>query len=166
MSSRAVIDSTEFAYAGETLHGQVPVAMLTRLADYLFDNGGELKYEVAGGRDGRQRPRLGLTVKGSLNLQCQRCLGSLTYPVDVQTKLLVLTGPAAGETAELDDLDGIPADAHTDVWSLVEDETLLAIPLSPRHQEGQCTQPVDTAVERAASPFAALAQLGHERNKN
>ena len=166
MSARAVIDSVEFARTGGHLSGVAPVNGLARLADSLFDAGGELKYELTGGIDPRQRLRLQLAVVGSINLLCQRCLGSLTFPVAVQANLLVLTGEAGGETAEIDDLDGVPADAQTDVWSLVEDEVLLAIPLAPRHAEGQCSPAVNAAGKPAASPFAALAKLTQGRIKN
>ena len=166
MSARAVIDSLEFARNSQQLDGEVQVAKLARLADSLFDGAGELKYQLAGGRDTRQRPRLQLTVAGSINLRCQRCLGSLPHPVAVEASLLVLTDEAGGETAEFDDLDGVPADLHTDVWGLIEDEVLLAVPLSPRHPEGLCNAAVDTSLDRAPSPFAVLAKLKHDRIQN
>jgi uncharacterized protein len=166
MSARAVIDTVEFARAGLRLSGEAPVGELQRLADSLFDTGGKLKYELAGGTDSKQRLRLQLAVEGSINLRCQRCLGSLAYPVAVQANLLVLAQQAGGETAEIDDLDGVPADAHADVWSLVEDEILLAIPFAPRHAEEQCSPAVKAVGKHAASPFAALARLTQERTKN
>jgi uncharacterized protein len=166
MSARVVIDSVEFARTGQQMSGVAPVGEFARLADSLFDAGGELKFELTGGSDSRQRLRLKLAVAGSINLQCQRCLGSLAFPVAVQANLLVLTGEAGGETAEIDDLDGVPANAQTDVWSLVEDEILLAIPLAPRHAEEQCSPAVNAAGKPAASPFAALAKLTQERSKN
>ena len=166
MSARAVIDSLEFARASQYLRGEAPVGELARLTDSLYDAGGELKYELTGGLDARQRPRLQLAVAGSINLRCQRCLGSLAYPVAVRANLLVLAAQSGGETAEVDDLDGIPAAAHTDVWSLVEDEILLAIPLSPRHVEEQCSPVAKAAGEHAASPFAVLAKLSQKRTRN
>ena len=166
MSARAVIDSLEFARTAQHLRGTVPIVDLARLADSLFDAGGELTYELTGGHDDRQRPRVQLAVAGSINLTCQRCLGSLAYTVTVQTSLLVLTEQAGDETADLDDLDGIPAHAHTDVWSIVEDEILLAIPLSPRHAEGQRSQAVKAAANSTASPFSVLARLKQQRIRN
>ncbi|HXD52574.1 MAG TPA: hypothetical protein VN689_11825, partial [Burkholderiales bacterium] len=71
MSARASIDSLEFARAGEQLSGSVPVSELSRLADSLFDTDGSLQFELTGGRDGRQRLRLHMTVAGSVDLQCQ-----------------------------------------------------------------------------------------------
>src|SRR5215204_93671 len=103
MSARASIDSLEFARAGEQLSGGVPVSEFPRLADSLFDTEGYLQFELIGGRDERQRLRLHMTVAGSVNLQCQRCLGKLVFPVDVQANLLILTGEAGGDTGELED---------------------------------------------------------------
>jgi uncharacterized protein len=166
MSARASIDSLEFARAGEQLSGSVPVSELTRLTDSLFCPDGNLQFELTGGRDSRQRLRLHLTVAGSIDLKCQRCLGRLVYPVSVRTNLLVLTDREVGDPGEIDDLDGVPAAPQTDVWSLVEDEVLLAIPLSPRHAEDECRPAIKAAGDPAASPFAALARLTQERTKN
>ncbi len=166
MSARALIDSLEFARAGEQLKGSVPVSELSRLADSLFDANGTLQFELTGGQDARQRLRLHLTVAGSINLLCQRCLDKLVFPVGAQTNLLVLRDGAGADTGEIDDLDGVPAAAQTDVWSLVEDEVLLAIPLAPRHTEDECSPAVKAAGDPAASPFAALARLTQQRTKN
>ncbi len=163
MSARALIDSVEFARAGEELSGSVPVREFARLADSLYDWDGALQFELKGGRDVRQRFRLRLAVNGNIDLQCQRCLGKLVFPVATQTNLLVLTDDAVGETGEIDDLDGVPAGPATDVWSLVEDEVLLALPLAPRHAEGECSPAVKEAGDAIVSPFAALAKLKQER---
>jgi uncharacterized protein len=160
MSAQAVIDSLEFARTGQQMHGEVRVAQLTRLTDGLFDTGGNLKFTLAGSGDAERRPRLSLKVEGEINLRCQRCLGSLAYPVAVDSDLLVLTGEAGGETAEIDELDGVPAGPDIEVRALVEDEVLLAIPIAPRHPEGECSAAVKTTRDdSAASAFAVLAKL-------
>jgi uncharacterized protein len=160
MSAQAVIDSLDFARTGQQMHGEVKVAQLTRLTDSLYDTGGNLTYTLIGSGDAERRPRLSLKVEGEINLRCQRCLGSLTYPVAVESTLRVLTDEAGGETAELDDLDGVPASPHIEVSALVEDEVLLVIPIAPRHPEGQCSAAANTAQhDNAASAFAVLAKL-------
>jgi uncharacterized protein len=159
MSARAVIDGLEFARTGSEMRGEVPVAMLGRLADELYDDSGILQYTLAGQLDGRQRPRLRLQVTGTLNLRCQRCLGSLEFSVDQVSNLLLLERKSGGAEAELDDLDAIAADPEMDVWSLVEDEVLLAQPMAPRHAEGACAVMLGGGKDAAASPFAVLAGL-------
>ena len=159
MSARAVIDSLDFARSGKELSDEVPVSGLERLADSLYDRSGILRYVLVGQTDGRQRLRLRLKVEGTISLRCQRCLGRLPDPVALESRLLLLDDKAGGEEAEIEDLDAVAADPEMDVWSLVEDEVLLAQPIAPRHSEGECETAVDTAKDRAASPFAALAGL-------
>lgn len=166
MKSTVVIDSLEFAGTGQELQGEVAVAHLERLADSLFDSAGNLKFRVRGGYDVRHRLRLRLAVEGEINLKCQRCLGSLPYPVAVESSLLVLAEDSPAEATQIDDLDGVPANPQTDVWALVEDEVLLAIPYAARHPEGQCSTAAKVTKDGAASPFAVLAQLKHDRIQN
>ncbi len=159
MSARAVIDSLDFARGGTELRGEVQVAALERLADSLYDRSGNLRYVLVGQTDGRQRLRLRLQVAGTINLKCQRCLGSLPYPVALESGLLLLDGKAGSAEVDIEDLDAVAADPEMDVWSLVEDEVLLAQPMAPRHADGECRDVVETGQDRATSPFAVLAGL-------
>ena len=62
--------------------------------------------------------------------------------------------------ARVDDerLDVIVGSTSQDLMVLVEDEALLALPLSPRHAE--CPGDVPSSlVEKAESPFAVLKKL-------
>ena len=159
MSARAVIDSLAFARSAGQLSGEVQVADLGRLAEGLAAGGGVLRYALTGETDGRGRPRLRLRVDGGISLVCQRCLGSLPHEVAVESVLLVLDGGESAPAEDLDDLDAVKAESEFDVWSLVEDEVLLALPMAPRHAEGACNAAPAAGVNEAASPFAALAGL-------
>ncbi len=159
MSARAVIDSLEFARSGGEIRGEVPLAELGRLADSLHDRDGQLRFTLSGLTDGRQSPRLRLKVAGALNLNCQRCLGRLQHEVEQESSLLLLEAGVAGESDGVDDLDAVAADAEMDVWSLVEDEVLLALPIAPRHAEGACQAAGEPGLKQRASPFAVLAGL-------
>src|SRR5690606_26500975 len=91
MPAQTVIDSLEFARTGQQLGGTLPIAGLTRLADSVFDAGGEIRYELTGLRDARLRPALALVVSGVLRLRCQRCLGELDYRLEIRNVLLLGT---------------------------------------------------------------------------
>ncbi|HUO44524.1 MAG TPA: YceD family protein [Burkholderiales bacterium] len=164
MSEPAVVDSLEFARTGQQLAGTVAVSELRRVADSLFDDQGTLEYAIKGRTDSRGRPRLRVEVRGEVHLRCQRCLGSLPYRVATASDLLVLTG-GGPETDALEDLDGVAADPHTSVRELVEDEVLLALPMAPRHPEGQCGAAVSAGSAQSRSPFGVLAQLKHDRKE-
>lgn len=163
MSGQAVIDSLEFARAGQHLTGSVPVAAMTRLEEVLYDSAGECRYEIAGGLDAKGRPMLQVRVGGALNLRCQRCLGPVGFPLALEENLLLGSEREASlEGAENDDPDWIVADRELDVAALIEDEVLLALPMVVRHADGECSAALPGEAASGAertSPFAALTAL-------
>ena len=162
-----VIDSLEFARTAQTLSGNLPVPELARLRDSLFDDSGEVRFEVRGARDARRRPVLALDISGVLHLRCQRCLGMMDYPLRISnTLLLVSAGEAAAGSLDDEESEWIEASAALDVASLVEDEIILGLPYAPRHGEGQCghggtSAKADNAGNAAFTRLAAL-----KRNSN
>jgi uncharacterized protein len=170
MSAPAVIDALEFARSAQESSGSVRVSALQRLEDLLYDSAGSLSYDLRGGRDDRNRPLLALKVSGGLHLQCQRCLGLLDYPLEVVNTLLVVPAGAKPED-DLEDPDApdtIEANEELDVVALVEDEVLLALPLAPRHPEGECASRFATQSREGAesSAFQKLAALKRPANKH
>jgi len=165
-STQTVIDSLEFARTGETLRGSLPLPGLTRLRDSLFDTVGVVDFEVKGGQDARGRPILTLAMHGMLHLQCQRCLGAIEHPLQVlNTLLLVTAGESAAGNLDEVDLEWVEASGNLDVATLVEDEILLSLPYSPRHEEGACKQAGTAEADgAAASAFARLAALKQNNN--
>jgi len=152
MSDPAVIDNLEFARTAQRVSGTIAVTELKRTADYRFDDQGALEYAVIGGRDARNRPLLHIEVRGEIHLCCQRCLRKLPYRLHVVSELPILTTDGTNrEECTAEELDGIAANPRTDVLELVEDEVLLALPMVPRHPEGQC----DIAL-RDDAPIVAL----------
>lgn len=171
MSAQTVIDSLEFAHAGQELRGSLPVTRLARLRDGLFDPVGDVEFTLRGGRDEERRPILQLEISGPLHLQCQRCLGMLEYPLGVCSTLL-LVRPGADVSATADDPeapDCIEASAQLDVVALIEDEILLSLPFAPRHVEGSCRSafakdPGERDAEKR-SAFSGLAGLKSPRQR-
>jgi len=160
MSAAGVIDSLEFARSAQALTGEVPLSSLERLHDVLIDTRGALRYALRGDRDERNRPQLHVAIDGELQLQCQRCLEALDYPVTVRTTLLLIS---RGEQSDelLDDPEGpdaIEASDELDVAQLIEDEVVLSLPLSPRHAEGACLSRTRVHEDGAEAP-SALSRL-------
>jgi uncharacterized protein len=159
MSHQPVIDGFEFASAGATQQGKMAVAEFSRLRDQLASDAGEVAYEVRGLRDERGRPSLLVSVRGTLQLRCQRCLEAMPFEVEEQD-LLVLAATQA-------EIDADPADAQAPdrvlagkkmaVRDLVEDELVLALPYAPRH-EG-CSPSAAAEGQEENSPFAVLRGL-------
>jgi uncharacterized protein len=147
MSEQVVIDSLAFAGKAESLHGKIPVSSLTRLHDALYSTRGEIEFDVRGGTNSMGRPVLRLHISGEVQLQCQRCLEEMDFPLAIDSDLLLARDEA--ELAGLDENeegpDAILAEAEMDVGALIEDEVLLAIPMSPRHPAGACSAKGDGA---------------------
>lgn len=145
--------------------GEVAVAALTRLADVLADGEGMLACRIEGWLDAEGRPRLQLSVSGSLLVRCQRCLEGLAWPVRIEVALQpVKAGQEIPEDElEDDDLDALEVGDELDLIGLVEDEVLLALPIAPRHEN--CEPPRPDGGTKKESPFAGLAALRGSASK-
>lgn len=159
-----VIDGFEFASAGASLSGALPIRDFPRLHDMLAGTEGEVAYEVEGVRDARGRPALRLKLRGRLNLRCQRCLEALPFEVRADA-LLVLAGTQAeidAEPADVEAADRVVAAKEMPVRELVEDELILALPYAPRH--AGCSARASTDAAEKLSPFAGLRGLMHGKD--
>jgi uncharacterized protein len=163
MYARPFIDSLDFARNGQKISGEVPVAELPRLLDLLESPHGILSYTVHGVVDKQGNPALDVSIAGSCQLRCQRCLNGLDYKVQLDTRLLLRDQESLDTLdngGEEEEFDSILADAHLNVLGLLEEEILLSLPIAPRHELGAC-QAADSESEREEEqhPFAVLAKL-------
>jgi len=135
------------------------VAEFSRLREALRAEEGTLQYVLRGVPQERGCPVLRLKVSGALQLTCQRCLGALEFPLNIETSLLLAATQAEvdAEPLEAEGPEKIVAGPEMPVRDLVEDEVLLAIPLAPRHE--RCTGTIAEAASEERSPFAALRGL-------
>jgi len=158
MSHQPVIDGLDFARTGSKLRGAWSVADLPRLRDTLRTDAGTLDYELRGVPEERGCPGLRLKLDGTLQFSCQRCLGALEYPLHIEV-LLQLAATQAEVDAEPLGVEGperIVAGREMPVRDLIEDEVLLAIPPTLRHE--RCGGG-EQAAREGQSPFAGLRGL-------
>jgi len=160
LSKRHFIDSLEFAKQSLEIHDKIRASNLPGLKEVLFSGRGELEFSVVGGRLGRDKPMLRLEVKGSLGMQCQRCLDEMDYAVDIARTFALVADESAlpDEEFEDDEVDYLVADPKLDVEALVEEEVLLSLPLALRHENG-CAEEVASAVVGKPNPFQVLEGL-------
>ncbi len=133
----------------------------------LYDQEGEVTYQISGYFDNNNKPVLCLEITGSIHLSCQRCLDKLTKTIDLQTFLLLAENEAELDlNNEEETMDAILATPELDVWSLIEEEIILNLSISSRHPEGMCkmhelisNEKDSTKASHMSHPFAALAAL-------
>jgi uncharacterized protein len=164
MPHQPVIDGFEFASAGATQQGTMPISGFSRLRDLLASDAGEVAYKVQGQRDERGRPSLRVGVQGTLQLRCQRCLEALPFEVN-EEDLLVLAATQAEIDADPVDAqapDRVLAGKQMAIRDLVEDELILALPYAARH--GECRAAAGTGERESSSPFAGLRGLIRDKH--
>jgi uncharacterized protein len=157
-----LIDAVEFCRLGEARAGEFSVADLPRLAAEVVSPVGTIRWTLTGGKHAQGYPQLIVTVAGSAQLMCQRCLTPYEFGIDVESALVLAQDEAAADELEasLDDesLEVIAASRQFNVTDLVEDEALLVLPVSPRHDV--CPSPSgDESLGnsgKAPSPFGVL----------
>lgn len=140
MSSAASFDAIRFALAGEELAGEVPAAGLERLASMLADPEGTILYRLKGcsRRDGK--PAIALEIRGEVSLPCQRCLEPVRHHLQAERILVFVPASLLADFEdEEDDTDYLPSEESVEPLALVDEEAVLSLPMSPRHQEGGCS---------------------------
>jgi uncharacterized protein len=161
----------DLASRSEHYRDTVPVSDMARLTDVLHpdfelqDKKLDLQIEFLGGMQGF--PELSGHIGGSLEIVCQRCLGSLEWPVEIDFRLVVISSEEDfDEVAE--PFDTVIAGEHgIRLSEIVEDELLGSLPLAPMHDEDDCklSTNADPAMEKNPDgeemnrPFGNLAAL-------
>ena len=158
-------DAFRLAAHREAMAGEIDLTGRARVVERLAPATGltPIAWRIEGSRDELDRPMLTLTLHGSVQLVCQRCLQSFTAAIDQRSELLLARDEAELARLDTEEREVVLASAPLDARSLVEDEVLLSLPFAPMHPEGQC--PAEAADTGAAlkhdtpSPFARLAAI-------
>ena len=162
-------DLRKLAAAGASLSGVIALSDLARLCEALVDAGGELTVRLQLGTDDEGYRTISGSVGGSLKLECQRCLEPVSLRVEVPVSLAMVW--REDELASLPErFEGVIVGPEpSDLFTILEDEVLLALPLVAMHEGIACG---DKAVDVASgptgpgkeSPFAVLRALRPEKD--
>lgn len=166
------LDVQAFAEDGGQLAGRAALADLPRLQAEAqgptADRGvsWSARGELRNPRHVQPQPWLYLQAQTVLPLTCQRCLAPVDVPVAVDRAFRFVADEAqaaAQDDAAEEDVLALARDF--DLWSLVEDEILMDLPLVPRHEicpedlPAGAAGPADEAESVRPHPFAVLQSL-------
>lgn len=159
-----IIDAFAFCRNGEKQAGKLLLSELARLRAECASDEGEVEWMLVGNTHSTQDngyPTLQLTVNGTVQLMCQRCLTPYIFQINSDAKILLAKDEQVADQLdsllEDDDVEVIAGSKAFDVVALIEDEVLLAIPLSPKHEVCPTKEKLDAfATAKKESPFAAL----------
>jgi len=161
-----VIDAFDFCRISGSREGVTPVAEMTRLTKDCADTSGSIAWKIVGGTSKLGYPQLTLSVNGTVQLVCQRCLTPYAYEIASSTVLMLgKDDEHADEIEEIindESIDVIVGSRSMDAMALIEDEALLALPQVPKHEVCPSTGQLDALKTEKKSPFAALKDLKPE----
>ncbi|HKC16612.1 MAG TPA: YceD family protein [Steroidobacteraceae bacterium] len=116
-------------------------------------------------------------LRAVLQPQCQRCLGTMRLPIEADSRVAIVDSAAAAGRAPEELETFLAPDGHSSLAALAAEEMLLALPIVPRHAEGECllaagavesvplSSPGVAAEGETQRPFADLRAM-FERSKN
>ena len=176
-----IIDPFDLATQRRTLDGRLPLSSMLRLIPSLStDDAKELAryhvdYELNFGVDEVGAPNINGTVQTVFPIECQRCMETMEFPVDLNIRLaLVKSREAAQQLPDNYDPLLVSPDAEISAESIIEDELILALPQVAMHEIEDCPKgesfrstgngAEDGAAPQRENPFAMLAQLKNSQS--
>ena len=162
MLNRILIEPQVFATQSKTLFGGVDLCDLDERVHSpdIINLSSKLQYQIKGGVDKWQRPFLDLSITGDLKLCCQRCMQPVDFALDELARIVLFSDEHQLDEAMLADeeLEGILLEDELDIFNLLEDQILMALPISPKHNDCDNKQ-LDAINQDKPNPFAALTGL-------
>ena len=162
-----LIDSETFAIERQQLQGSYALTELDERVwshEYLANRDAVIQYTLRGGEDRWQRLFLDLSVAGSLPLVCQRCMKPMAFDLNENARITLFVDEQSLDEAMLSDeeLEGLLLNKELDVRALVEDQILMGLPFSPRHEDCDNVALAEVNQDKP-NPFAILAGLKNSR---
>jgi len=102
-------------------------------------------------------------LRAVLQPRCQRCLGTMRLPVSADSRVAVVDSAAAAARAPEELETFLAAEGHSSLAALAAEELLLALPIVPRHAEGECRAAADAVESVPLAPPGAAADAETQR---
>jgi len=157
------LEIDRLADGGADVDFAVALAELSGLRPERPDVGGSVRGRVHFTRE-RGLAVAELALEGTAQLQCQRCLQPLQFPLQARVRLALLSSEAQAARVPPELEPVLASGGKLSLGELITEELLLSLPLVPLHEAAHCgvapspatppSQPVQTH-----RPFAQLADL-------
>lgn len=164
------VEPFRWAEQGRQLRGPLSIAEMQRLAPLLRSRKGDINVQLQFGIDEQRIPYLQGRVTGDLEVTCQRCLGSVAFPVDVELSLGLVKSESEGDRLSDRYEPLVVEPGSMSIAAIVEDELILALPIIARHSELEACgaqvpferglwQDEDKVPAERVNPFSVLDKL-------
>ena len=169
------VDPFRLAMKEEQFQGVIPLKQMKRLASALSSDATDeevIEIDVIFSVDTNRVTQLSGKIKTDVKLICQRCMGSMTYPINFDFATAFVRSesemdhlPEGYDTTLIEDTPVMLSD-------IIEEEILLVLPAIPKHANEDCSSEnalqnwndeqeiaEDTENMERENPFDILASL-------
>ncbi|MCB1843219.1 MAG: DUF177 domain-containing protein [Halioglobus sp.] len=164
----ATLDVRKAAARGVSVKGVIQPSDLSRFRELLADDKGSIAVDMAFNKDDQEHYVIGLDIRADVTVTCQRCLQSMPLHVHAVNSLGVVwtDSQAATLPGHLEPL--IVEEPPCNLWEVVEEELMLALPTFSYHDTEECRRgtlaftdeaPDEPAPVDKPNPFDVLVQL-------
>ena len=163
------LDARKAAARGALVSGTLRPADLSRFKALLAGEEGRIRAELGFSRDEEGRCLVRVMIDADVEVTCQRCLQPMNRRVESDSTLaIVWTEEQAGQLPR--NLEPLVLGAQdADLWSIVEEELMLALPAFSYHESAACKEILanysgaapeeEVPAGKKPNPFDVLAQL-------
>ncbi|MCY0965346.1 YceD family protein [Parathalassolituus penaei] len=159
------VDGPKLVENNQQFSAQIDSSVLSRLNDAVDRCLAPVSCVLSFDRDEERHRVLKGSCSTRVSMVCQRCLEPVEVRVESQFSLgLVFNDEQAKQLPRRLEPVEVDENGILDLWSVIEDEVLLALPMFPTHEASECQmrQPEPEnkpGNEKRPNPFDVLAQL-------
>lgn len=167
------IEPRKFVNHAVVLQGEVAGDGLTRFAEASIKVE-HIEVELAFGFDEERRRTVTGWAKANLLVECQRCLELMPYAIEADIRWAIVWDEEKARQLPARLEPWIAGEEAEDLYAMIEEELLLALPTAPTHSElcidstllssGEVVED-DEATDKN-NPFLALAALKSKETKH
>lgn len=155
------------AETGAELEGEIPLAKLARFRDAVMaiPEGGICRVRLVFSKDSQRRRIVRGQLEANVELGCQRCMTGMLSPLNSAFELGLVSSDERARQLPTE-LEPFVTDGETaDLWALVEDELLLALPAYPLHEREDCPATSELeALEPGSGDEGSASDSGEQRD--
>lgn len=173
-----IVDPYKLAEHNSVLEGGIPLSALSRFREAVlgFDDNAACRVTLSFYMDSQRRRIVSGELEAPVNLECQRCMGSMKSVLVSQFILGLVTSDEQAQRLPRDLEPFLTDDFSADLWSMAEDELLLVLAPYPLHERGECPASEDLEAyepdgssakpekETGDNPFSVLAGLKNTKH--
>ena len=161
------IDPFKFCKKKTAISGQIDVRQLKRLSKIASTETGVVTIDLVFEKNSSRVNHVHGSIDAVISLICQNCLKEFDTEFHLEMALAFVTSESG--MMKVEPMESvIVEDSKVDLFHLIEDELILALPISAKHKDckkiihnSQLGEIIEETIEKKENPFEILKQMKH-----